>query len=146
MIKDDCKYLTWLFFASNVAMAQAAVMEEPNSGAEFCFGHSLHKGVIGIELTCDSNHKVIPRAFMWSAEDESTSVWTLFLKHVTASYPILNTSNVVLKVDGAKGAWAANTKVSNRVGFRDHRHRADNAQLKFGVKGKAAYLRITKGM
>ena len=74
MICDDGLYLSWIFFASNIAMAQALIMDEPNSEADFCFGHSIHKGVIGLELTLDANHKVIPRAFMWSAADESTLV------------------------------------------------------------------------
>ena len=99
-IKNDCKYFSWLFFASKAARAQASVLNEPNSEADFCFGHSLHKGVIGLELTWDADHKVIPRSFMWSTADESTKVWTLFLQHVTAAYPTLNTSDVVLKVYG----------------------------------------------
>ena len=144
MIIDEAKYVTWIFFASNVAMAQASIMSEPNSEADFCFGHSIYQGVIGLELTCDANHKVIPRAFMWSANDESTAVWSIFLEHITVAFPMHDNSNVVLKVDGAKGAWAAILNKTKRLGFRDHRHRADNAQLKFGVKGKAAYHRIAK--
>ena len=79
-------------------------MSEPNSEADFCFGHSVYQGVIGLELTCDANHKVLPRAFMWSADDESTAVWSVFLEHISVAYPMLDNSNVVLKVDGAKGA------------------------------------------
>ena len=63
-IKDNRRYLNYMFFASNVAMAQALIMDEPNSEADFCFGHSKIEGVIGLELTCDANHKVIPRAWM----------------------------------------------------------------------------------
>ena len=92
------------FFASKTAMAQALVMNEANSEADFCFGHSEHRGVIGLELSCDADRKVIPRAFMWSAEDESTKVWKIFLEHVIAAYPTLDTPEYVLKVDGAKGA------------------------------------------
>ena len=104
VIIDDAKYVTWIFFALNVAMAQASIMTEPNSEADFCFGHSMYEGVIGLELTIDANHKVIPKAFMWSAADESTNVWRLFLHHITTAYPTLNTASNVLKVDGAKGA------------------------------------------
>ena len=64
MIKDGCKYLSWLFFASNTAMAQASVMTEPNSEAGFTFGYSMHQGVLGLEVTCDADRKVLPRAFM----------------------------------------------------------------------------------
>ena len=81
---------------------------------------------------------------MWSAADESTKVWSIFLKHVTAAYPHLDTPKNVLKLDGAKGAWAAVTSVMKRVGFRDHDHRSENAQNKFVVKGKLAYYRIEK--
>ena len=49
-----------------------------------------------------------------------------------------------MKVDGAKGAWAALNVVSKRHGFRDHRHRADNAQQKFGIKARQAYMKIAK--
>ena len=31
-----------------------------------------------------------------------------------------------------------------RVGFRDHKHRSENAQNKFGLKGKLAYHLIAK--
>ena len=49
-----------------------------------------------------------------------------------------------MKVDAAKCARVANKKVTKRVGFRDHRHRSEKAQLEFGVKGKEAYHRIGK--
>ena len=143
-IRDDCRYLTWLFFASKTAMAQSVVINEPNGEADFTFGHSVHQGVIGLELTCDAERKIIPRAWMWSAADESTKVWSIFLKHITAAYPHLDTPENVLKLDGAKGAWAAVTSVMKRVGFRDHKHRSENAQNKFGLKGKLAYHRIAK--
>ena len=125
-------------------MEQTLVMDEPNSEADFCFGHSIHKGVIGLELSIDADHKVFPRAFMWSAADECTEVWSRFLHHITKAYPSLNSSSIVLKVDGAKGAWNAIKTVTKRHPFRDHRHRADNAQLNFGIKGKHAYLKIAK--
>ena len=144
MIDDEGRYLSWIFFASKVAIAQALIMDEPNSEADFCFGHSVHQGVIGLELTLDADHKVVPRAFMWSAADESTKVWTLFLEHLTLAYPTLNTDKVVLKVDGAKGAWTAVHTVTKRHPFRDHKHRGDNAQVKFGVKGRQTYLKIAK--
>ena len=119
-------------------------MDEANSEADFCFAHSKIEGVIGLELTCDANHKVIPRAWMWSAADESSSVWNVFLNHLTAAYPTLNTNKVVLKVDGAKGAWNAVKLATRRQAFRDHRHRGENAQAKFGMKAKQQYFKIAK--
>ena len=49
-------------------------MNDPNCEADFCFGHSKYGGVYGLEVTCDADHKVVPRAFMWSAADESTKI------------------------------------------------------------------------
>ena len=144
MIMDNRVYLSWIFFASRSAMAQASMMKEPNSEADFCFSHAVNQGVIGLELTCDADRKVVPRAFMWSAEDESTKIWKIFLENLTAAYPSHDNPDCILKVDGAKGAWAAISTVTKRIGFRNHRHRGNSAQLKFGVKGKEAYLKIAK--
>ena len=66
------------------------------------------------------------------------------MKHITAAYPTLDTNKVVLKVDGAKGAWNAVKMTTRRLPFRDHRHRAENAQMKFGMKAKQQYLKIAK--
>ena len=86
MITKDGKYLSWIFFASKVAMEQTLVMEEPNSEADFCFRHSIHKGVIEFKLGIDADHKVIPRAFMWIAADECTEVWSRFLHHLRVNH------------------------------------------------------------
>ena len=66
------------------------------------------------------------------------------MKHITAAYPTLDTNKVVLKVDGAKGAWNAVKTATKRQAFRDHRHRGENAQAKFGMKAKQQYLKIAK--
>ena len=34
--------------------------------------------------------------------------------------------------------------MTKRTGFRDHRHRSENAGTKFGIKGKNTYLKIAK--
>ena len=66
------------------------------------------------------------------------------MENLTAAYPSHDTPECILKVDGAKGAWAAISTVTKRIGFRDHRHRGNSAQHNFGVKGKEAYLKIAK--
>ena len=68
----------------------------------------------------------------------------MFLKNIAIAYPSTETSANILKIDGAKGAWAAVSTITKRTGFRDHRHRSENAATKFGSKGKNAYLKIAK--
>ena len=89
---------------------------------------------------------MVPKAFFQSAADESKSTWELFLKHTQIVYRHLDNSSNVLKLDGAKGAWAVikEKKVCQRTAFRDHRHRSANAASLFGKLGKKNYQRIAK--
>ena len=59
-------------------------------------------------------------------------------------YPHLNNEWNVEKVDGAKGAWAVFKEECAKTGWRDHRHRSENAAKKFNAAAATAYKKIAR--